>query len=92
MKNEKPLGHRSYGTIPHLPGSRQGRDDVGANEGQHRIACLISRDKNDLVIVQEKLDGSNCAVAKIQGEIITLGRAGYRADTSPFEQHHLFAE
>lgn len=90
-KSEKPLGHRSYGTIPHLPGSRQGRDDIGANEGQHRIACIEPRDKHDLIIVQEKLDGSNCAVAKINGEIIALGRAGYRAETSPFEQHHLFA-
>lgn len=92
MIKEKPLGHRSYGSIPHLPGSRQGRDDVGANEGQHRIACVEPRDKNDLVVVQEKLDGSNCSIAKIKGEIVALGRAGYLAESSPFEQHHLFAE
>lgn len=42
------------------------------------------------VIVQEKLDGSNVSVARIGDEIIPLTRAGYRADTSPYGQHHLF--
>lgn len=43
-------------------------------------------------MVQEKLDGSNCSVAKVAGKIVALGRAGYLASTSPFEQHHLFAD
>jgi sulfur carrier protein ThiS len=41
--------------------------------------------------VQEKVDGSNVGVAKINGQIVPLTRAGYRAETSPFKQHHLFA-
>jgi len=49
-----------------------------------------SRDRNDLIIVQEKIDGSNCSVAKIKGEILALTRAGYIADTSPYKQHHYF--
>jgi len=42
--------------------------------------------------VQEKLDGSNVGVAKLNNQIIPLTRAGYRADTSPYTQHHKFAK
>jgi hypothetical protein len=42
--------------------------------------------------VQEKVDGSNCTVAKIDGKIIALGRAGYLAESSPYLQHQLFAK
>ena len=49
-----------------------------------------ARDRHDRVIVTEKLDGSNVAVANVDGEIIALGRSGYTAFSSPFEQHHLF--
>lgn len=90
-RRQKPLSHKSYGSIPHLPNSRAGERDFVASSGQVRIATQKARDKYDIVIVQEKLDGSNCAVAKINGEIIPLIRAGYRAETSPYEQHWLFA-
>jgi ATP-dependent RNA circularization protein (DNA/RNA ligase family) len=43
------------------------------------------------VIVQEKLDGSNVAVGLLNGEILALGRAGYLAQSSRWEQHQLFA-
>jgi hypothetical protein len=43
------------------------------------------------IIVQEKLDGSCCAVALVNGAIVALGRAGWPADTSPYEQHRMFA-
>lgn len=90
--NNKPLGHKAYGSIPHLPGSRLGPGDHKVTEGQHRIACIKARDKHDLIIVQEKLDGSNCTVAKVNGEIIALGRAGYRACTSQYPIHLVFHE
>ena len=51
-----------------------------------------ARDWKDLIIVQEKLDGSNCAVAKLNGEIIALTRSGYLANTSQYAQHHYFDE
>jgi hypothetical protein len=92
MKSDKPLGMKSYGSIPHLPNSRAGQRDFQADSGMVRIATEKTRDKNDLVIVTEKVDGSNCSVAKINGELVALGRAGYRAETSPYEQHKLFAE
>lgn len=87
----KPLGHKSYGSIPHLPGSRLGSGDHHCNPGQARIATEQTRDDQDLVIVQEKLDGSNVGIAKLHGEIIPLVRSGHHASTSPYEQHHYFA-
>lgn len=88
----KPLGHKAYGSIPHLPGSRLGTGDHHCSEGQARIATEKTRDKHDTVIVQEKLDGSCCAVAKINGEIVALGRSGYKALSSLYQVHHHFAK
>jgi hypothetical protein len=87
----KPLGRKNYGSIPHLPGSRIGPGDHHVHEGQGEICCSHLRDRHDFVIVTEKLDGSNTGVARIGDEILALGRAGYLAQTSPFEQHQLFA-
>ena len=87
----KPLGRKSYGHIGHLPGSRMGPSDHHCHEGQARIATEKTRDKHDEIIVQEKLDGSNVGIARIGDEIVPLSRAGYRAETSPYEQHHHFA-
>lgn len=88
----KPLGHKSYGHIPHLPGSRIGEGDHKCSDGQKRICCEKVRDKHDRIIVQEKSDGSNVSIAKINGVIVALIRAGYLAETSPYEQHHKFSE
>ena len=90
--NIKPIGKKAYGSIPHLPYSRLGTGDHHIEEGQALIATKKTRDKNDLIIVQEKLDGSNCSVAKVNGKILALGRSGYLAETSPYEQHKLFAK
>lgn len=90
VKPTKPLGHKAYGSIPHLIGSRRGPSDCGVNEGQQRI-CTEKCRPGDTIIVQEKLDGSNVAVAKINGVIVPLIRAGYRADESHYRQHHIFA-
>lgn len=49
-----------------------------------------ARDKHDRVVVTEKLDGSNVAVALVGDEIVALGRSGYRASDSPYVQHHYF--
>lgn len=86
----KPLGHKAYGSIPHLPGSRLGPADHHCEVGQARIATEKARDRHDLIIVQEKLDGSCCAVANIEGNIIALGRAGYPAESSEYPIHHVF--
>ena len=88
--NEKPLGYKNYGSIPHLPGSRRGPSDRGCNEQQAALAIEKRKSKRHTVIVQEKLDGSNVGVARIKDILIPLGRAGWPAITSPWEQHKLF--
>ena len=86
----KPLGMKAYGSIPHLPGSRMGAGDHHCHEGQAAICYGLNRTKKWVVTVEEKLDGSNVAVALLDGEIIPLTRAGYVANTSPYEQHQVF--
>ena len=89
----KPLGHRAYGSIGHLPNSRLGPSDHHIHEGQARILCGRTRDKHDLITVQEKVDGSCMSVAKLpSGEVIPLGRAGYPAWTSPYHHLRMFSD
>lgn len=89
---EKPLGGKAYGSIPHLPGSKFGnREDKGVDE-KAAIYFTEKPGKHDLIIVLEKLDGSCVSVANVNGEIVPLIRSGYRAATSHYEQHHLFAD
>jgi hypothetical protein len=68
-----------------------GPGDHHCHEGQARICLERTRDRHDLVFVQEKLDGSCVAAAKVGGEILALNRAGWLAESSPYEQHHLWA-
>ncbi len=91
-KTPKPLGRKAYGSIGHLPNSRTGPSDRSVPAGMARICTVKTRDKHDRVIVQEKLDGSCTAVALLDGKIHALGRAGYPAESSPYEQHKMFAE
>jgi hypothetical protein len=68
-----------------------GVGDHHCHEGQNRICCVKTRDKHDWIIVQEKVDGSCMSVASLGGEAVAIGRAGYPAASSPFEQHQLFS-
>lgn len=88
----KPTGAKNYGSIAHLPKSRMGPADHACPEGMQRIATEKLRSRHDRVIVQEKLDGSNVGVAKVKGELFALQRSGYLAASSPFVQHHHFAD
>jgi hypothetical protein len=90
--DRKPLGRKSYGTIPHLLGSRIGIGDYHISEHQGNIATLKTRDRHDEVIVQEKLDGSNVGICKVNGQILAITRAGYLANTSPYIQHHYWSD
>jgi hypothetical protein len=87
----KPLGRKNYGSIGHLPNSRMGPADHSVHEGQGRICTVKTRDKHDIIHVTEKLDGSNVGIAKSNGKILALGRAGHLAQSSKYEQHQLFA-
>lgn len=87
----KPLGRKSYGSIPHLLGSKMGVGDKRITQGQHDYICNKYR-KGDEIIVQEKLDGSCVSIAKHNGIIMSLTRSGYLASESEFAQHHMFDE
>jgi len=86
----KPLGVKNYGSIPHLSISKLGTGDHFIHEGQEKILTIKVRDKNDEVLVFEKYDGSNVGIAKLDNKIYALTRSGYKASTSPYEQHHIF--
>ncbi|HEC61280.1 MAG TPA: hypothetical protein ENI27_03390 [bacterium] len=90
MKHHKPLGHKAYGSIPHLPGSRQGREDKGLSAGQAKFCLTELPDRHYRVIIQEKMDGACVSVARHDGRLITLGRAGYEASTSPYPFIQMF--
>jgi hypothetical protein len=68
-----------------------GPGEHSVHAGQADICLLKARDKNDRIWVTEKLDGSNVGVARKDGMVLALGRAGYLAQTSKYEQHQLFA-
>lgn len=87
----KPIGRKNYGSIPHLHNSKIGEGDYYISEGQERILTLKARDKHDNILVFEKYDGSNVGVAKFENKIYALTRSGYEANTSPYKQHHYFA-
>ncbi len=87
----KPLKRKNYGSIPHLSNSKLGEGDYYIEEGQEKILTEKKRDKEDTILVFEKYDGSNVGIAKKEGKIFALNRAGYEAHTSPFRQHHEFA-
>ena len=89
----KPLMQKAYGHIAHLPGSRMGSGDHKISDGQSNICQFKTRDKHDRIIVQEKLDGSNCSVARdAEGRIWALTRSGNNCYDSKFVQHHAFAQ
>lgn len=67
-----------------------GPGDWGMQEMQAALLTGDIKRKGDEVIVTEKLDGSCTAVAKRNGALIALQRAGYRADASPYALHHAF--
>ena len=87
---ELPLGRRAYFKIPHLPGSRTGKSDRHAPISLAR-RLLLRGEPGDTVLVQEKLDGSCVAVARLEGSVIALGREGRRASESRNPGRQLFA-
>lgn len=87
---ELPLGRKAYFKIPHLPGSRTGPSDrVAPPELVRR--CTVEARAGEEVLVQEKLDGSCVAIAKVKGEVIALGREGWRASQSQNPGRQKFA-
>lgn len=89
---KKPMNKKNYGSIPHFKSSQLGPREHHITLGQELIATKKARDYRDLVIVQEKLDGSNVGVVKLDGELIPIQRHGYLCQNSPHMQHRFFCE
>ncbi len=90
VRPKRILEYKTYNKIPHLPSSRLG-------EGDHCVdintESLLTKDcpNECLVIVQEKLDGSNVCVVRHKGKLFALSRSGYDCSNSNQEQHRMFA-
>lgn len=89
MDGRRPLGGKTYGRIPHLPGSRLGLGERHVSWAQARRMTTRPH-PGDSVWVQEKLDGTNVAVARLGDELAALTRAGYLAGDSRRVQARLF--
>lgn len=88
--NEKIID-KNYGSIPHLNTSKLTQQaDKKITIGQEEILTKKARDWKDLIIVTEKIDGSNVGIIKKNGKIIPITRAGYSAITSQYDQHKIF--
>jgi hypothetical protein len=90
MKTRKIIP-ANYGSIPHLSTSKLTQQaDKKIEMGQELILTKKTRDWKDLVIVTEKLDGSNVGIIRKDGKLLAITRSGYLAIDSPYSQHHLF--
>ena len=79
-----------YPSIPHLPGSRAAADRV-LPAAQARRFIGASYVSTDVVIVEEKLDGSCVLVAREGDAIVAYGREGGLAKESLNEGRRMFA-
>lgn len=87
----KPTSGRAYGSIAHLPGSHITTGDHYAPDGYAKILTEKVRDRHDIIVVQEKLDGSCVAIARQGDTLHAIQRKGYPCLSSPHAQHHMFA-
>ena len=60
------------------------------NRGMEKMCERYLPGRGLSVHVEEKLDGSCCAVAKHNGEILALGRSGYPVESSPYYSMQMF--
>lgn len=92
QKSTKPLGAKGYGSTPHLVGSRVGPSDSHVDPSLARIMTEKVRNRHDRIIVTEKLDGSCLTVAKVDGRVLPINRAGYLVTDSPRPMQHVFGK
>jgi len=89
----KKIGMKNYGSIPHLSTSKMSQQaDKKIEYGQEIILTKKIRDWKDLIIVTEKLDGSNVGIINIDNNITAITRAGNYAEKSQYKQHLYFAK
>jgi len=82
---------KNYGSIAHLSTSKMSQQaDKKIEAGQELILTSKGRDWKDLIILTEKVDGSNVGVVRKNGRLHAITRSGYEAVTSPHAQHVAF--
>ncbi|MCO7223187.1 nucleotidyl transferase AbiEii/AbiGii toxin family protein [Pleionea sp. CnH1-48] len=83
---------QAYHSIPHLPSSRTGPADRHIDH--HKASMLLQRavHPDDIIIVQEKLDGSCVSALRTDNDVIALGRDGTDARESLNVGRRLWAD
>lgn len=95
MNSSKPkkLITRNYGSIPHLSNSKLNQQtDKKIPLKQEKILTTKVRDRHDVIIATEKVDGCNAGIIKLNSKIYGVTRAGYDVRDSPFKHIRLFQE
>ena len=83
---------KNYNSIPHLSTSKLTQQaDRKISELQEINLTKNPRDWKDLIIVTEKLDGSNVGILKQDKKLIAITRSGFLASVSNHKQHNIFA-
>lgn len=90
QKPEKILKYKTYDSIGHLHESRLGPKDHHIDERSNSNFVSVLPNQQSLVIVQEKLDGTNVTIANVDNKIYALSRSGFDCSNSPQEQHQMF--
>lgn len=86
----KILSYKTYNSIGHLSSSRLGESDSKIDQNTENLLVKQTAGGHQLVIVQEKIDGSNVCVVNQNGKLFALSRSGYNCETSNQEQHRMF--
>lgn len=87
----KPLGGKSYGSIPHFYGSRLGPADHHCSPGQQVIATEKARDKARFNYSSRKIRRRKRLVfVKSMVKLLPSRARGYLAETSKYKTHHSF--
>jgi len=90
-QRRKIFKHKVYYKIHHIPTSRLGPSERCITDKQYEMLTKQPYSDNELVIVQEKLDGSCVCAFRKNNEIYALGRAGDLANSSANESRRLWA-
>lgn len=91
-QKRKILPHKAYNTIHHLPTSRLGTSERCISARQNDLLTNPDfQQAGNIIIVQEKLDGSCVCAYRKDNELFALGRAGDLADHSANESRRLWA-
>jgi len=82
---------RNFGHIGHLTGSKMidNHDILLSEKNQYQFTTSL-RNKNDIVIITEKIDGMNAGVVKKNGLIYPINRKGYDVRQSMLINEELY--